>query len=339
MADGAGNSNKLSYEYNQRKVSARNRLVTSGDMLSVLLVRTLLETSSTHGAAQVPASRCKAFAESAYHEVSKHLGPQSQLALKRAANCSNINNAERDLHKLFRDQGLCLPISATTTQHGKEQVDRLSLHTWFPYLLSHHSKFLLGGFQRKDWTADLLLRTFWKNFEAQAPDHEVFELHGGGERMSKCIPFYLHLDEGTSLRKSAVLVVSWQPIFGRETYERYVKNYHVRDLEDRMAQAQFHNNRGNTYLSRFLLTVMPKKMYGGSNSATYWGVLDTIAKECCDLMTNGITVGGWRCHLLSNLPGNQRGPTCFDQVWELQTFLHVPGPQQRHLLGVHGRVE
>ena len=187
----------------------------------------------------------------------------------RAAKTDNLNNAERDLHRLFRDEGLCLPISATIAQVETQTLHYLSLQTWFPYLMSRQPALLLGGFQRKGSNAELLLSTFWKNFQSYAPDHAVFDLHGGGDRLSTCVPFFLHLDEGTGLRKSAVLVVSMQPVFGRETSLRFSSLHKVRDMHDRMTQAQSHNNMGNTYLSRFLLTAMPKKMYMGSNVGTY----------------------------------------------------------------------
>lgn len=58
--------------------------------------------------AQAPASRCKRFARSAIDECGDRLGSQ---ALKRAANTKRIKNAERDLHRLFRNVGLTLPLT------------------------------------------------------------------------------------------------------------------------------------------------------------------------------------------------------------------------------------
>ena len=80
----------------------------------------------------------------------------------RAAKTDNLNNAERDLHRLFRDEGLCLPISATIAQVETQTLHYLSLQTWFPYLMSRQPALLLGGFQRKGSNAELLLSTFWK---------------------------------------------------------------------------------------------------------------------------------------------------------------------------------
>ena len=210
--------------------------------------------------------------------------------MKKAADIKNLQNAERDLNTLFQQEGLSLPIKPTFVTFGLQDVPYLSLATWYSYLLGSHPHLVLGGFSTNDWNAPLLLDSFWKNFQCTAPDHAVFDLHGGGNRLSRCLPFMLHLDEGVGLRKSAVLVLSMQPLFGRETAERYVAYRHEKDIHLRMTMAMFHNCMGSTFLSRFLFTVMSKKMYSGKNTGTYWGMLDILAEECKELMTNGVTI-------------------------------------------------
>ena len=210
--------------------------------------------------------------------------------MKKAADIKNLQNAERDLNTLFQQEGLSLPIKPTFVTFGLQDVPYLSLATWYSYLLGSHPHLVLGGFSTNDWNASLLLDSFWKNFQCTAPDHAVFDLHGGGNRLSRCLPFMLHLDEGVGLRKSAVLVLSMQPLFGRETAERYVAYRHEKDIHLRMTMAMFHNCMGSTFLSRFLFTVMSKKMYSGKNTGTYCGMLDILAEECKELMTNGVTI-------------------------------------------------
>lgn len=210
--------------------------------------------------------------------------------MKKAADIKNLQNAERDLNTLFQQEGLSLPIKPTFVTFGLQDVPYLSLATWYSYLLGSHPHLVLGGFSTNDWNASLLLDSFWKNFQCTAPDHAVFDLHGGGNRLSRCLPFMLHLDEGVGLRKSAVLVLSMQPLFGRETAERYVAYRHEKDIHLCMTMAMFHNCMGSTFLSRFLFTVMSKKMYSGKNTGTYWGMLDILAEECKELMTNGVTI-------------------------------------------------
>ena len=63
------------------------------------------------GSFKASGSRVKRFARSAVEEQGHRL---SSPALRKAANCKNIKNAERDLHTLFRDLGLTLPVKIST---------------------------------------------------------------------------------------------------------------------------------------------------------------------------------------------------------------------------------
>ena len=239
-------------------------------------------------AAKVTAARCKKFAASCLHETEPHLSPEAAASLRKAANTGSINNAERDLHRLFREKGLTLPICPKSAP-GLENVQYLSLPTWFQFLLNRYPSLLLGGFARKDWNAALLLNTFWSNFQRCFPQHEFFTIHDEN-KWCRCLPFFLHIDEGVGLKKGAVLVLSWQGVFGRETSERFATYRDIEDEETRMTQAQMHNARGSTYLTRWLYTALPKKTYGGKTNKTYEKVLDLLAKECRDLMLNGVTI-------------------------------------------------
>ena len=167
----------------------------------------------------------------------------------------------------------------------------LSLFTWFPFLLENHPRVLLGGFDRGDWYTTLLLRCFWKNFHKCYPEHEFYNIHSE-DRWGRSLPFYLHIDEGTGLKKGAVLVLSWQSILGKETSTLFRNYREIEDLEERMTKAQMHNAKGSTYLTRFLFTALPKKSYSGKGNPTYFGILDVLSKECRDLMLHGVSVCG-----------------------------------------------
>ena len=221
--------------------------------------------------------------------MGEHLSASQARGLKRAANAKHVKNAERDLHTLFRKEGLCVPLYSNCFNNGVEDVHYISLTSWFPYLLRYHSQLLLGGFRWAQNSSELLLQTFWTNFKQSHPNHAVFDLHEG-DRLGRCLPYFLHLDEGTGLRKSAVLVVSFQAVFGLGTYEEFLRLSRVRDLHDRMTQSQQTNSKGSTYLSRFLFTALPKKTYSGKNSEVYWKVLQLLADECKELMTQGIEI-------------------------------------------------
>ena len=247
---------------------------------------------------EVHASKCKAFASSTIPELGDGMSAANKRKLGKVGNAP-AKNAERDMHRLFRREGLCLPIQPSSMDISGENIKYISLSTWNSFLLTEYPHFMLGGFSRDDPTSRILLRTFWENYKANFPDHGIFELHEDGD-LGRCVPYYLHIDEGVGLRRSAVLVIAMQCVFGRETAERFRKTQsHVtthsqQEIDDHMATSQHHNAKGSTYLTRFLYTVLPKKSYSNKKSNVYWGVLDHLAKEIISLMGRGITVEGQR---------------------------------------------
>lgn len=246
---------------------------------------------------KVQATKCKDMAFSTLQDKGIYLSQSTKNALTKVAS-AHQNNAERDLHRLFRREGLSLPVEMSTKEFGFQKVHFLSLLTWWKFLLKSHPKFVLGGFDREEIRSNRMLQTFWKHYKSNHDDHAVFDLHETQGRLGKCVPYYLHIDEGTGLRRSAVLVISMQTVFGRETSKIFAGNFSnfmahsQHELEARMTRAQYHNAKGSTYLTRFLWTVLPKKSYSQKNSHVYWGLLDLLATECKKLMEEGISVGG-----------------------------------------------
>ena len=227
-------------------------------------------------------------------EMRPDLTASKMKALTSASNVACIKNSERDLQRLFRREGLSLPIGPTYVRFGASQVPYISLGTWFQFLLEEHPGFLLGGFGLN--ASGLLLESFWKNFKSNCPEHKVFDLHE--TRMGRCLPFYLHMDEGVGYRKSGVMVMAMQSPFGEQTMEKFVASEPKggsrcqADLLNRMASAQCSNAKGSTYKSRFLLNTMPKKLYTGPRDHVYYDLCQMIADECKFLMEDGLVVHG-----------------------------------------------
>ena len=111
------------------------------------------------------------------------------------------------------------------------------------------------------------------------------------------MPYFLHLDEGTGLRKTGVLVFSAQTVFGVETARNFEaafsKSSRSSDSAKKcMDEAQFHNARGSTYKSRYLYTAIPKRWYSRKNSKIYTKILDQLSGECVELFNDGVQVRG-----------------------------------------------
>ena len=208
----------------------------------------------------------------------------------------NLKNAERDLHILFRSLRLTLPLPVRSLRFGLLHIHHLRIGDWFDYLMTEHPDFVLGGFTPDGCHHQLLLRTFWRNLEHSMADHWVFQ--NRDNCLEQCVPFLLHLDEGTSLRKTGILVYNMQPIFGRSTASKFAARFSAEpgrsddDLFRYMTESQCHNQKGVTYKSRFLYTAVPKKWYTKKNAAIYDKILNRLAEECIDLMTTGLEIQG-----------------------------------------------
>ena len=208
-----------------------------------------------------------------------------------------MNTSERDLLRVLRDVDLVLPLAVNTFVANAVMVHYIKLSTWLRYLMNvRQGGLLLGGFAPDDHFAKVCLRGFWEAFEKERPGHAVYDLHRG--RLDKVIPFALHLDEGRGLRKTGVLVVQAQTLFGAETRPNFEQELNFRwadglshaEIMDIMLRNQFHNARGSTYKTRMLYTILPKASYTKRNKNVYDVMLDKIREEATSLLEDGFTL-------------------------------------------------
>ena len=215
----------------------------------------------------------------------------------QAAPKKSLDHAERDLLRLFRSLGMSVDIPISQYVFGLSCVPHLKVRAWWEYLLKFRSPLLFGGFTRREQEAELAMKCFWENLKGSMGEHNVYSTHR--DRLECCLPFYLFLDEGTSLRKSAVLVMSMQPVLGSSTASKFnaalqQDRKRKRDpdpevVKQIMSDCQAHNAKGITYNSRFLYTVLPKKVYKKNDRLDK--VLNKLANECIDVMSNGVAIG------------------------------------------------
>ncbi len=79
---------------------------------------------------------------------------------------------------------------------------------------------LLGG-RRTLVQAQGMLDLFWQRYRDLFPKHQLFaDVQAGTKVLSKCIPIFVHGDEGVHYKKSGVLVLSVQGVLGTGTTKR-----------------------------------------------------------------------------------------------------------------------
>ena len=107
-----------------------------------------------------------------------------------------------------------------------------------------------------------LLTTFWSRFEKVFPQHELFGPKGKHLPRERCLPLYIHGDEGTTFKKSAVLLISIQSPLGYGSKRRSIE-VALTDFEPDMEKAGIPVNFLKTgFQSRFLCAIAPKESLG-----------------------------------------------------------------------------
>ena len=79
---------------------------------------------------------------------------------------------------------------------------------------------VLGGFASFD-DATPMLQTFWDRYRAVHPHFTLFTHTDAGRiDLKKCFPLYIHGDEGTTYKRSGILIMSFQSPLGFGTSRR-----------------------------------------------------------------------------------------------------------------------
>ena len=105
-----------------------------------------------------------------------------------------------------------------------------------------------------EWTQELAL--FWSRYKAVDPGHPVMRLPA--QELAYCVPLAYHGDEGRGRQKRPVLVTSMQPLLAR---------------------------KGHSFMSRFLLTLVPSERYSGERSLR--ALHDSLSADLANLFHQG----------------------------------------------------
>lgn len=122
---------------------------------------------------------------------------------------------EDPVTQVFAFNNMFYPVAITTEER--------SPLTGFPWI--RPSDFLRAMSRMNDLTHLLgghtlteskhLLTSFWEKYRKIFPKHQLWaEVDSGRKDVTKCIPLYLHGDEGVCYKKSGVLVLSFQGAIG-----------------------------------------------------------------------------------------------------------------------------
>ena len=208
------------------------------------------------------------------------------------------SHGARDSQRLFQRFGLKLniPVSELKVEGSSEKQPFLKISTFISYMLRKHPQLLFGG-HSVGAEAEHLCESFWTHYREGHPEHALFQKYPK-EQWRYIIPIAVHGDKGRSYKKSPIFVFSHEVPFGlpeslrargskldtARQRQRIYKQEHGGNLNwscSQRARSQLfpedvpeescpkhqqlqdgvpHNGRGNTFLSRFLITAIPNRM-------------------------------------------------------------------------------
>lgn len=126
---------------------------------------------------------------------------------------------------------------------------------------------VLGG--RRTIEAAGMLRLFWSRYEGICPKHELFgEFRAGKKDPSRCIPMFLHGDEGTTYKKGGVLVLSIQGCIGFGSTKRSPEEVATNQYPSPKEEMPLNFMRPGME-TRLLMAVCPKDMGCMQNYVTF----------------------------------------------------------------------
>ncbi|CAE7666815.1 unnamed protein product [Symbiodinium sp. CCMP2456] len=120
-----------------------------------------------------------------------------------------------------------------------------------------------------------MLEDFWGKFSRIYSDFEGLQ---HGIPWSQMVPLYIHGDEGQHYKKNAVMVLQFQSVLGRGTSRlSAARQGDVFGNE----QGYYVNQKGVTFRTRLLFSVMPKEQYAKSAQP----LEDLFERLCEDLQS------------------------------------------------------
>ena len=223
---------------------------------------------------------------------------------------------------------LRVPISqlevSQTSSEDSVTIPFLKLSDFLQLILNKYEQLMFGGLTAA--TSRQLLSSFWSRYQSYHKNHVVYSL--SEEDRSLCIPVLVHGDKGRTLQKSPIFILGFQFPFGlppellrRVSYDASRSTRNVeggrlnqpcscrakkRTLQETDFSActrndpakvldpnypkshQRHNNKGHSFLSRFLICAVPSKTYK-KNSNVLPSLLKQVSQELKVLFESGLT--------------------------------------------------
>lgn len=200
--------------------------------------------------------------------------PPSASFLRHAARLAETGHENR-LTETLRPYGLLANIPLTYVDVGLKDPHPVQTVVDFVKTLDAHGKMdmILMGHRADSFKA------FWDDWRKLHPSYPIFSTHVGLE--GQCIPWAMHFDEGTTLKKKAIMIIQTQPLMGQGTRKR-----------KGTIDSPGLNFLGHSLTTRFLWSVMLSRVYSGKRlqNKPLLTLVSHLAKDMASAYKDGIRV-------------------------------------------------
>lgn len=228
-------------------------------------------------------------------------------------------NSARDAHAFINRWGLSwrVPYSLFKYQESGQSYEfsYLSPISFTKYLLEKAPQLVMGGIDGCQGRKNL--ESFWASYRAIDPEHIFFQEDCPGRTSSNTLAFAVHGDEGRGAKKGNTCIISMETVLGlrhpsaqwdsttcsecvvsAKGAKRFklgpeTTQHHGMDVPP--CAKQVTNLKEHSYLTKFVLGVLPNKYYKGT------GVLDEFLTVLCAafevLFNDGVLIGSDRWYL------------------------------------------
>lgn len=202
--------------------------------------------------------------------------------------------------------------------HNQQEVtvSYISPVNFARFLLTKAPELLLGGTPGVE-EGSQHLSDFWKNYQHAHPTHRLFLDDHPQRSMATTIPICFHGDEGRGKKKGNAAIVMFESCLGTGAFEN-VRQKRSHDQCDYcylrapcakrfrtkegymdstcrvhptpLSAYQEHNTKKNSYLTKFVLCVLPNDWFKFGNALNM--VIDRVCQDFHSLFEDGIKLGG-----------------------------------------------
>ena len=184
---------------------------------------------------------------------------------------------------------LMLGVEISQAQIGNfEKYEYIKPSSWIRYMDEFQQLKRIFGTRCLEDIAPVL-EVFWQRFEKQCPGHMVFQRAREGKlRLEQTLPYYLHADEGRTLKKKALFLIQFQMAFGKGAGKKNSQQI----LEARRAEGRLQPNmKGHTFTTRYLCGLMLRSDYA-DDPGNLDQLINLICEDLATLANDGIIVQG-----------------------------------------------